>query len=60
VLGELARLPPIVVSWEVDQLKEELAAAQRGDRFLLQGGDCAEDSRLRIRHHRPQAEDPAA
>jgi len=42
VLGELARLPPIVVSWEVDQLKEELAAAQRGERFLLQGGDCAE------------------
>jgi 3-deoxy-7-phosphoheptulonate synthase len=42
VLGELARLPPIVVSWEVDQLKQELAAAQRGERFLLQGGDCAE------------------
>jgi 3-deoxy-7-phosphoheptulonate synthase len=42
VLDELARLPPIVVSWEVDQLKEELAAAQRGERFLLQGGDCAE------------------
>ena len=42
VLGELSRLPPIVVSWEVDQLKDELAAAQRGERFLLQGGDCAE------------------
>jgi 3-deoxy-7-phosphoheptulonate synthase len=42
VLDELARLPPIVVSWEVDQLKDELAAAQRGERFLLQGGDCAE------------------
>jgi 3-deoxy-7-phosphoheptulonate synthase len=42
VLVELARLPPIVVSWEVDQLKDELAAAQRGERFLLQGGDCAE------------------
>jgi 3-deoxy-7-phosphoheptulonate synthase len=26
----------------VDQLKEELAAAERGERFLLQGGDCAE------------------
>ncbi|MFM7433372.1 MAG: 3-deoxy-7-phosphoheptulonate synthase class II, partial [Gammaproteobacteria bacterium] len=36
------RLPPIVVSWEVDRLREELAAAQRGERFLLQGGDCAE------------------
>jgi 3-deoxy-7-phosphoheptulonate synthase len=42
VLGELSRLPPIVVSWEVDQLQSELAAAQRGERFLLQGGDCAE------------------
>ncbi len=42
VLDELARLPPVVVSWEVDQLKDELAAAQRGERFLLQGGDCAE------------------
>jgi 3-deoxy-7-phosphoheptulonate synthase len=42
VLEELARLPPVVVSWEVDQLKDELAAAQRGERFLLQGGDCAE------------------
>jgi 3-deoxy-7-phosphoheptulonate synthase len=42
VLGELSRLPPIVVSWEIDQLKSELAAAQRGERFLLQGGDCAE------------------
>jgi 3-deoxy-7-phosphoheptulonate synthase len=42
VLGELARLPPIVVSWEIDQPKDELASAQRGERFLLQGGDCAE------------------
>ena len=42
VIDELAQLPPVVVSWEVDQLKEELAAAQRGERFLLQGGDCAE------------------
>lgn len=41
-VGQLARLPPIVVSWEVDRLREELAAAQRGERFLLQGGDCAE------------------
>lgn len=42
VVDELSHLPPIVVSWEVDQLKQELAAAQRGERFLLQGGDCAE------------------
>ena len=38
----LGRLPPIVVSWEVDALKRQIAEAQRGERFLLQGGDCAE------------------
>ena len=38
----LSRLPPIVVSWEVDALKRQIAEAQRGERFLLQGGDCAE------------------
>ena len=41
-VAQLSRLPPIVVSWEVERLREELAAAQRGERFLLQGGDCAE------------------
>lgn len=41
-LAKLARLPPIVVSWEIEQLKQQLAEAQRGERFLLQGGDCAE------------------
>ncbi|MCX7059192.1 MAG: 3-deoxy-7-phosphoheptulonate synthase class II [Pseudomonadota bacterium] len=38
----LSRLPPIVVSWEVDELKRQLAAAQRGETFILQGGHCAE------------------
>jgi 3-deoxy-7-phosphoheptulonate synthase len=38
----LAKLPPIVVSWEVEALKEQIASAQRGERFILQGGDCAE------------------
>ncbi|HEX5209173.1 MAG TPA: 3-deoxy-7-phosphoheptulonate synthase class II [Steroidobacteraceae bacterium] len=42
VVAELSRLPPIVVSWEVDALRERLAEAQRGQAFLLQGGDCAE------------------
>jgi len=41
-VAELSRLPPIVTSWEVDGLKEEVARAQRGEAFLLQGGDCAE------------------
>jgi 3-deoxy-7-phosphoheptulonate synthase len=43
VVAELARLPPVVVSWEIEILRERLAAAQRGEGFLLQGGDCAEN-----------------
>ncbi len=41
-LGELRRLPPLVTSWEIFALKKQLAEAQEGKRFLLQGGDCAE------------------
>jgi 3-deoxy-7-phosphoheptulonate synthase len=41
-VAQLSRLPPLVVSWEIDSLRERLAAAQRGEAFLLQGGDCAE------------------
>ncbi len=39
---DLSRLPPLVTSWEVDSLKEHIAKAQRGEAFVLQGGDCAE------------------
>lgn len=42
VQGELQRLPPLVTSWEILALKQQLAEAQEGCRFLLQGGDCAE------------------
>jgi len=35
-------LPPLVTSYEIERLKEELAEASRGERFVLQGGDCAE------------------
>lgn len=42
VLRDLARLPPLVTSWEIEALKERLAAAQQGRAFVLQGGDCAE------------------
>ena len=41
-VAELSRLPPIVTSWEVDALKDLIASAQRGEAFVLQGGDCAE------------------
>jgi 3-deoxy-7-phosphoheptulonate synthase len=42
VAGTLAKLPPLVVASEVDQLRERLGAVARGEAFLLQGGDCAE------------------
>jgi 3-deoxy-7-phosphoheptulonate synthase len=38
----LRTLPPLVTSWEVETLKTQLAEAQEGRRFVLQGGDCAE------------------
>ena len=42
VQRELAVLPPLVTSWEILALKKQIAEAQDGKRFLLQGGDCAE------------------
>ena len=41
-VADLSRLPPLTTSWEVDELKAQLASAQRGEAFVLQGGDCAE------------------
>ena len=42
-IEQLSRLPPLVTSWEVESLKSQLAQACRGERFLLQGGDCCEN-----------------
>ena len=42
VEAELSRYPVLVFAGEAQRLKEQLAAAGRGDAFLLQGGDCAE------------------
>ncbi len=41
-VAKLRDLPPLVTSWEVSRLRQLLAEAQQGKRFLLQGGDCAE------------------
>ena len=41
-LSELRQLPPLVTSWEVLMLRDQLAEAAAGRRFVLQGGDCAE------------------
>lgn len=39
---ELKTYPPLIFAGEARRLKEKLAAAGRGEAFLLQGGDCAE------------------
>ncbi len=41
-LDEIAALPPLVTSYEIEALKSQLAEAARGERFILWGGDCAE------------------
>jgi len=40
--NKLKSLPPLVSFQEVDRLRESLRQCARGERFLLQGGDCAE------------------
>ncbi len=42
VLQQLSRFPPLVTSWEVVKLNQQLASVQKGDAWILQGGDCAE------------------
>lgn len=44
-LGQLRRLPPLVVPEEINRLRILLAEAAAGKRFMLQGGDCAEQFR---------------
>ncbi len=42
-VSRLATFPPLVTSWEIEELKSQLAKAAAGQRFLLQGGDCSEN-----------------
>lgn len=42
VKRSLSELPPLVTSFEIERLRKLLAEAQQGQRFVLQGGDCAE------------------
>lgn len=42
VFDKLQSLPPLVTSWEVESLREQIALAQDGGAFVLQGGDCSE------------------
>ena len=41
-LSKLQKLPPLVHPNEIDSLKQQIAEAQAGRAFVLQGGDCAE------------------
>ena len=42
VLAEVRTLPPLVTSFEIVLLRQQLAEAAAGKRFVLQAGDCAE------------------
>ncbi|MDO4606702.1 MAG: 3-deoxy-7-phosphoheptulonate synthase class II [Bowdeniella nasicola] len=42
VVQELRSAPPLVFAGETDDLRMKMAAAARGEAFVLQGGDCAE------------------
>jgi 3-deoxy-7-phosphoheptulonate synthase len=42
-VDRLRQSPPLVTSWEIEALREQIAAAQKGDAFVLQGGDCSEN-----------------
>ena len=42
VITEVSHLPPLVTSGEVERLRLELAGAEDGQYFVLQGGDCSE------------------
>jgi 3-deoxy-7-phosphoheptulonate synthase len=41
-VARLRTMPPLVFAGECDELKAKIAAASRGEAFILQGGDCAE------------------
>jgi len=42
VFDKLGKLPPLVQPSEADRLKSLMAAAGRGEKFIVLGGDCAE------------------
>ncbi|RRC96309.1 3-deoxy-7-phosphoheptulonate synthase class II [Schaalia canis] len=51
VTALLRQQPPLVFAGEVDDLRAELAAAGRGEAFVLTGGDCAETFREATADH---------
>ncbi len=43
ILNQISDLPPLVFAGEIRKLRKLIADASKGDAFLLQGGDCAEE-----------------
>ena len=43
ILGQISLLPALVFAGETRSLIDQLAEASRGEAFVLQAGDCAED-----------------
>lgn len=48
VTNQLSALPPLVTSWEIEALKEQLAAAATGKGFVLQGGTARKTSQTAL------------
>lgn len=42
VVTTVSKLPPLVTSGEIENLRQQLAEAEDGNYFVLQGGDCSE------------------
>ena len=43
IINQIETLPPLVFAGEIRKLESLLAEASKGNAFLLQGGDCAEE-----------------
>lgn len=41
-LEKVSSLPPLVFVGEIEKLKQQFSKAEKGEAFILQGGDCAE------------------
>ena len=59
-LGDLARLPPLVTSWEVENLKGQLAEACGGGGSCCKAGIARRASPIAPRADCQPAQDPAA
>ena len=42
VIHNISKMPQLVSAGEIMQLKQRLREVERGESFILQGGDCAD------------------